>query len=80
MNDYQKSALLKADMVLSDYVLSTDQDEKKIIFDLLDQYVSQLDDPAITLYFSKIAGATNESEKEIYIEILTDLFRNKLEK
>lgn len=39
-----------------------------------------LEDPAVTLYYTKIAGATNTDEKEIYIEILVDLLADRKSK
>ena len=71
------SATLKADLILSDYTLATDPEEKKTFFDTLDRYVMILEDPAVTLYYNKIADATNADEKEIYIEILVDLLAER---
>lgn len=73
-------ATLKANLILSDYALATDPEEKKIYLDLLDRYVMILEDPAVTLYYTKIAGATNTDEKEIYIEILVDLLEDRKSK
>lgn len=73
-------ATLKADLILSDYTFATDPEEKKIYLDLLDRYVMILEDPAVTLYYTKIAGATNADEKEIYIEILVDLLEDRKSK
>lgn len=65
--------ILKADLMLSDYTIATDPEEKKIYLSLLDRYVTRLQEPVITAVFNRLATVNNEHERNIYIEILTDI-------
>lgn len=67
------SATIKANLILSDYTLATDKEEKNIYLNLLERYIMALDDPTITLYYTKVVDSVDNKEKEIYIEILMDL-------
>ena len=67
-------SLLKADLILSDYTLLTDAEEKRILLNLLDRYIGEIDDPKISLIFNRMTTTENANEKDLYIEILTDIF------
>lgn len=68
--------IFKADLILSDITLATDSEEKKVLLDLLDYYVMKLDDPTVTTIFNNMTGA-NGKEREIYTEILVDIFNDR---
>lgn len=65
--------VLKADLILSDYTLSSDTEEKLLLFNLLDSYIGKIDDPKTTLVFNRMATIENAKEKDLYIEILMDI-------
>ena len=67
-------SVLKADLILSDYTLLTDEEEKQILLNILDGYIGEIDDPKITLIFNRMATTENVKEKDLYIEILMDTF------
>lgn len=69
-NDDLRGNVLKADLLLSDYALATDPEEKDFILKLLGAYIYNLDKKAIFLY-SKICDSCDK-EKDLYIEILMD--------
>ena len=64
--------LLKADLLLSDYVMTDNIKEKESILELLLGYISNINNDSAVFVFNKICDSS-ESEKEIYIEILTDI-------
>lgn len=69
--------ILKADLMLSDYTLTTDPEEKKIYLDLLDRYIVKLDEADLTALYSRMATVTNDAECNIYVEILADLLADR---
>lgn len=69
--------LLKAELVLSDYTLATDPEERKIHLAMLDRYIMTLDDPTLSLYFVRFTTTSDETEKDLYIEILMELFAER---
>ena len=69
--------ILKADLMLSDYTLATDPEEKKIYLDLLDRYIVKLDEADLTAIYRRMATVTNDAERNIYVEILVDLLDDR---
>ena len=69
----KRGTILKADLILSDYTLASDPEEKKIYLNLLDRYVAALEDPIVSLYFVSMSSSENNDEKELYVEILMDI-------
>ena len=71
-NDNLIGNVLKADLLLSDYTLVTDPEEKDFLLELLGRYIYDLEDKKVILMYSKICDS-DEKEKDIYVEILMDL-------
>lgn len=69
--------ILKADLMLSDYTLATDPEEKKIYLDLLDRYIVKLDEADLTAIYNRMATVTNDADRNIYVEILVDLLDDR---
>lgn len=65
------SNILKSDLLLSDYTLTTDPNEKEIFLELLHKYLELLNNSTLNLLYFKICDSSKE-EKDIYIEILID--------
>lgn len=69
--------ILKADLMLSDYTLATDPEEKKIYLDLLDRYIVKLDEANLTAIYNRMATVTNDAERNIYVDLLADLLADR---
>lgn len=65
------SNVLKADLLLSDYTLVTDPEDKETTLELLGRYIYDMDDHNAVYLYSKICDSCHE-EKDLYIEILMD--------
>ena len=65
------SNVLKADLLLSDYTLVTDPEDKETTLELLGRYIYDMDDNNAVYLYSKICDSCQE-EKDLYVEILTD--------
>ena len=63
------SNVLKANLLLSDYSLTTDLEEKNTILDILDRYLCELRDTRALIIFRKLC----ETKEDLYVEILMDL-------
>ena len=71
------SNVLKADLLLSDYTLVTNPEDKDTTLELLGRYIYVMDDHKAVYLYSKICDSCQE-EKDLYIEILIDhLQKNK---
>ena len=71
------SNVLKASLLLSDYTMAEEPEEKDTLLTLIREYLDALEDSKISLIFDKIC-LSDGKEKDLYIEILTDLL-TKLE-
>ena len=67
--------LKKACLIFSDYTMATDPTDKDALLEILSDYIYALDDPKAILIYSKICDS-DESEREMYIEILGDILEN----
>lgn len=65
------SNVLKADLLLSDYTLVTDPEDKETTLELLGRYIYDMDDNKAVYLYAKICDSCQE-EKDLYVEILTD--------
>lgn len=65
------SNVLKADLLLSDYTLVTDPEDKEVTLELLGRYIYDMDDNKAVYLYSKICDSSQE-EKDLYVEILMD--------
>ena len=69
-------SVLKADLILSDYTLSTDEEERRVLLNLLDTYIMEIDEPKTSVIFTRMVTTENTKEKELYTAILTDILLN----
>lgn len=65
------SNVLKANLLLSDYTLATDSEDKDTTLELLGRYIYDMDDNKAIYLYSKICDSSQE-EKDLYVEILMD--------
>ncbi len=63
--------VLKVDLLLSDYTLVTDSEDKEVTLELLGRYIYDMDDNKAVYLYSKICDSSQE-EKDLYVEILMD--------
>ena len=63
------SNVLKANLLLSDYALATDLEEKNTILGILDRYFYELQETRVSVMFRKLC----ETKEDLYVEILMDL-------
>ena len=66
------SNVLKASLLLSDYTMAEEPEEKDALLTLIRDYLDALKDSKLSLIYDKICLSDGQ-EKELYIEILTDL-------
>lgn len=79
MTENYVNDLFKANLILSDYTLANgNKESQKIFIDLLDKYVMRLNDPTITAVFIKLTSTKSEEERDVYIQILMDIFEDQL--
>ena len=71
------SNVLKAKLLLSDYTMTDNAEDKDTFLTLIREYLDALEDPKISLVFDRIC-LSDGREKDLYTEILTDLL-SKLE-
>ena len=71
--DNYMTNVLKAELLLSDYAIATDPEEKRVYLDLLDRYVSNLDIFTVRTIFDRMATVKNYEENDLYVQILTDV-------
>ena len=65
------SNVLKANLLLSDYALATEPEDKDTTLELLGRYVYDMDDNKAVYLYSKICDSCPE-ENDLYVEILMD--------
>lgn len=63
--------VLKANLLLSDYTLVTDPEDKETTLGLLGRYIYDMGDNNAVYLYSKICDSCPE-EKDLYVEILMD--------
>ena len=63
----------KARLLISDYTLTASKEEKEIFLRIAGGYIFQSENPEIILIYHQVCSATNESDKDTYLEILIDL-------
>ena len=68
-------ALKKADLLISDYTLATDTQEKDLFLSVAGNYIREIHDPEIELIYYRVCEAPDPEEKELYLEILVDLLK-----
>ena len=68
-------ALKKADLLISDYTLATDTQEKDLFLSVAGNYIREIQDPEIELIYYRVCEAPDPEEKELYLEILVDLLK-----
>lgn len=66
-------ALKKAELLISDYIQTSDEKEKDLFLSVAGKYILEIQDPEIELIYYCVCGATDPKEKELYLEILVDL-------
>lgn len=71
--DFLISNILKAELILSDYTLTADEQEKAVCIELLNEYIDRLDHPKATFIFNQLAQVSDDQSKDIYIDILFDV-------
>lgn len=78
MKENYVNDLLKADLILTDYILAYgNEEDQKVFIDLLDKYVMRLEDPTITALFIKLTSADKDEERELYTQILVDTLEDR---
>ena len=70
--DLLVNSVLRADLLLSDYTLTTDTKEKETFLEVLSNYIYAIDNNQTTLVYQKLCDS-NGSEKDLYTGILIDL-------
>lgn len=71
--DFLIGNVLKAELMLSDWTLVDDEQEKNICLELLEQYISNLDYPKATFIFNQFLNTRDNKSRDVYIDILFDL-------
>lgn len=71
--DFLISNVLKAELMLSDYTLATDEQEAEACTELLEQYIENLSNPKATFILNQFTQIADEKSKDLYVEILFDV-------
>ena len=71
--DFFISNILKAELMLSDYTLTTNEQETEACIELLGQYIENLSNPKATFIFSQFTQTADEKSIDLYVEILFDV-------
>lgn len=66
-------ALKKAELLISDYIQTSDEKEKDLFLSVAGNYIREIQDPEIELIYYRVCEAPDPGEKELYLEILVDL-------
>lgn len=66
-------ALKKAELLISDYIQTSDEKEKDLFLSVAGKYIREAQDPEIELIYYRVCEAPDPKEKELYLEILVDL-------
>ncbi|MBQ0000820.1 MAG: hypothetical protein KBT01_04685 [Clostridiales bacterium] len=66
----------KASLVLSDYTLATDPEDRKAFLSILDRYIVSIEDLRVKNIFERMTTTKDDTERDLYIEILGELLED----
>lgn len=66
-------ALKKAELLISDFIQTSDEKEKDLFLSVAGKYIRETQDPEIELIYYRVCEAPDHEETELYLEILVDL-------